>query len=132
MLPILCDIQWHYGWKHRDLLADFNDHSNILLMPTAATMLLLPVPGRVVNLLQILKLACGVNKATNLTAQMLGALNKTLTEVRTALLQSWLALDYPLLKKHQGAQLLSGLYCLNLSDYCQQINIQLKQLLDTV
>lgn len=103
-----------------------------LHIPTEAAMLLLLGPGLAVNLLQILKLACAVNKATNLTAQMLGALNKTLTEVRTALLQSWLALDYPLLKEHQGAQLLSGLYCLNLSDYCQQINIQLKQLLDTV
>lgn len=81
----------------------------------------LPILGLVGSLQWVIKLACAVNKATNLRAQVLGARNKTLREVRTALLQNWVALDCPLLKEHQESQQISGLYCLNVSDYCQQI-----------
>lgn len=55
-------------WKRRELLAGCNDHSNFMSTSTTATTaaFLLPVPALAVNLQQIIKLACAVNKATNL------------------------------------------------------------------
>lgn len=77
---------------------------------------------------EITKLGCAINKATVITDQMLGELNQGQGEVRTTVLQNTTTVDFLLLKKHLGYPESSGQYGFNLSDYSQQINMQIKHL----
>lgn len=98
-------------------------------MAAATTVFLLPVLGLAAGQQEeVSKTARLISKNTNITAKALTEINQEIEELRTAVLQNRATKDYLLLKHNLGYQQLTGVCCLNISDFSHTVYNQIVNL----
>ena len=66
------------------------------------------------------------------TSQAISAISQELGQIREALLENRVAVDYLLLRQNHGCEEFKGLWCFNLTDSSQLIEHKVKQVNDAV
>ena len=73
-----------------------------------------------------------MGKALDATSQTISTISQELGQIREAVIENCVAIDYLLLRHNHGCEEFKGLCCFNLTDSSQLIEHKVKQVSDVV